>query len=339
MNDDQTLVGCLDPQKQRDLVGHIEQSLSKLTPKKKFHNYRYLNSDRLIELTEIIKTGGKPEPGSELETEWMRLNTYDVGRVPGLYGSYIWAKRRAVMELLGLLKNLLLSDHTLSMFIVGRSILEQIATASVLQGEVNKLLELDSYSKDDLYLLLLDIRAVIGKHGKFTRIDWNTYLGKPLNKGRKRSYKKASGTQDLEADSIMKYIDKLNKIVKGTRPAYDFSSEFAHPNIGSFNLYTNRAATANLRGKERYYERYYDLSFPQASIDDLQELTTDFLEMIIKCVDVFDRDLVAMEKQHRKLETWKNKVVKRLVKLHPDSFSATEPCPCMSGFRLSKCCG
>ena len=81
---------------------------------------------------------------------------------------------------------------------------------------------------------VLDLREVIHKSLYATQREWTKLIKSDFRKTSVKDvqYVKKEHMADARPDNILKAIDKLEKIVPGTRLSYEILCEYLHPNVG-----------------------------------------------------------------------------------------------------------
>lgn len=124
-------------------------------------------------------------------------------------------------------------DNSLLMAITAlRSILEVSGNAALLERDLHELAE----PKDENVALmewLGEFESVIDGRIAGVRVDYSALTRNGLRGAKKFSYKPGELEADRTAKDLLNGVDVLDKRIKGARAAYEFFSEFAHPNLAS----------------------------------------------------------------------------------------------------------
>ena len=269
----------------------------------------------------------------------MRLWCYDKGKTPSLMKAFRWEKNTAILDLSRSMQAALASSSLLSFIVLIRPILEQVAAASSCTTELEKLLSTEVVSLEEKSDKIIEAAVIVSRRGKGTRIDWESYLAKSLKEGKKKSYKPEVGSVDLTASDLMKTIDSLDKRIKGARKAYEFASEFAHPNIGLHLLYVDSADRTVLTDGLTLWNRKYHRDSPRYAITQLRDRLLELVDITTESIHAFRIDFDKMRKQELTVSKLAKEIIRTSVKRHPLLFHLREQCPCFSGDAFSACCG
>lgn len=269
----------------------------------------------------------------------MRLYLYDKGKTSGLLDAFIHAKRAVIRDLGTSLQAALSGINIVAAITLIRPILEHAGAACIANNKICKLFENQTPTVSDKTDILIKVCEVVSKRGKGTRIDWQTYFDKSLREGRKKSYKRDEGSIDLTASDLMKNIDYLDKSVKGARKAYEFASEFAHPNVGTHFIYTNTVSCITTGDGIRVWDRISTKQLPEYGIDIFQDRIVEMLEIVLDAMACTLDYLVELEKKQKTIRRWTKEIIREGIRNHPLIFNLNEPCPCLSGMKFGKCCG
>jgi hypothetical protein len=251
----------------------------------------------------------------------------------------LWTKRAVIVDLLISLQTALSGVNIISAITLVRPILEHVAAVSIAAHEILSLFDKTDLATKDKSDKIIRLCEIISKRGKGTRVDWETYLTKSLRTGKKKSYKAEPGTVDLTALDLMNSIDHLDKKIKGARKAYEFASEFAHPNVGSHFIYAKSASYATLSDGIRIWDRISCRDCPENGIGELRERLIEMLQISLESIEVLKENVKNLENTRKIVIKWTKEVVRNGISNHPLIFNLKEPCPCFSGMEFGSCCG
>ena len=97
----------------------------------------------------------------------------------------------------------------------------------------------------------------------------------------------------------MNGVDLVDKSVSGSRHAYDYLSEYAHPNVGVISTRVQDAKHTNLpNGFELQYRTYSTTAIGSVVVDGSLPWLVELLEITVEIL----KHLVVLDKQLAKLE-------------------------------------
>lgn len=331
----------------RSTFDNLDSVLSSLLNDRSSVHYKYASAQQSLaafrRTTQLVSSGELTPENIERHNDelafGMRLFLYDKGKASSLLNTFIYTKRAAIKDLGTSLQNAVAGLNVISSIVLVRAILEQVAAASVATKEINKIFDFNELTVNEKSERIILLCEIVSKRGKGTRIDWKAYLSKSLREGKKKSYKVEDGAVDLTASDLMNNVDILNKSVKGARKAYEFASEFAHPNIGAHFLYVQSASSKVLADDIRIWERISARDFPKDGIDALEERIVELFEIAVEAISHLNILIDQLEAKQKTIKTWVKDIIKKGIDNQPLIFNLKEPCPCFSGQEFGKCCG
>ncbi|WP_434718144.1 hypothetical protein P5W98_00730 [Paraburkholderia sp. A1BS-2L] len=276
---------------------------------------------------------------SEIPAQTIAAHVYGVGRTANLLHAFRWTKKRAISEHLVIIKSSLESSVLLPALVLTRAILEQIGAYALFYRDVSRLSPVDG-SPNTGGDWVLDVQFVLFRRGMGTRIDWEDYSANGLKGKRRRGYEVKDGHFDQEARDLLNGIDLVDRSVRGIRNAYEFLSEFGHPNYPSYQLgVVSKEITHHRHGFRMLHKVYTNDSASLITVEELRFLLRDLLELLVASLehflDVDGRLKLTEEVIDRKTRAW----VKKTLREHPTVFRNADACPCLSGKIVSGCCG
>ncbi len=283
-----------------------------------------------------------------LTKEWYRAYLFSQGEAVRLLKAFTGIRILGVAILTEEFLRSLISGNLLIPLICCRSSLEHIASYNAIMTELHSLpvrndisgVQHDLAQKSDLLRQRLFAR----------RVDWMELLSDPDKASQRKNirYTAEEHHVDLSAEQILKDIDALDKIIKGTRSWYEVLCEFAHPNVGvvlSFTQSTNHYVDTNgLSWTEHRFSRS-----PFASLQELRQILDRVLEVYTQCISRFLHllqeslpSMLTITNAQAKATTQEllicqlmtNEGTIRLIE-HVDLES---PCPCGSELKIKHCC-
>ncbi|WP_152206563.1 SEC-C domain-containing protein [Marinobacter changyiensis] len=334
-----------------DAFERFDLATSKILVGNRGCRYRYPSASQSFQAFQWISNEGQKDyTGGEFQqfiaennekfAEAIRLSIYSAGKLPELFDLMLWEREAAIKDLASQFRTSFDCSSILGVFLIGRAILEQVGRVITTKQRV--LLELEqgeSLPESEMVNHYLALDEILSLRSKSTRIDWQVYLNESLKDGKKKSYKAKDGELDLTATDLLNSIDQLNKQVKGARKAYELASEFAHPNIGTRNLFIDKASRRVLSDGVILWERTYSNELPEAGITMLQERLLEFVEICCESIELCSSATTSLRKKRPTLDKFIKRFVRNSIDNHPLVFLVSEPCPCFSGKKYMECCG
>lgn len=331
----------------RSTFENLDAVLSNLLNDRTSVHYKYASAQQSLEAfrrtTQLVSSGELTPDNIDKHNDelaiGMRLFLYDKGKASSLLNTFIYTKRAAIKDLGASLQNTVAGLNIISSIVLVRAIIEQVAALSVATKEINTLFDFEELTVNEKSDKIISLCEIVTKRGKGTRLDWEAYLSNSLREGKKKSYKAEEGAVDQTASDLMNNVDFLNKSVKGARKAYEFASEFAHPNIGAHFLYVQSASFKILADDIRIWERISARNFPKYGIDALEERIVELLEIAVESISHLNILINELEAKQKTIKQWVKEIIKKGIDNQPLIFNLKEPCPCFSGLEFGKCCG
>jgi hypothetical protein len=284
-------------------------------------------------------TGISNQDGPVVPPEAIAAHVYTVGRTANLLHAFRWTKKKAIAECLGSIKYALEHESLLPALVLTRTILEHIGTYTLFHRDVSSLTPANE-SPNAGGDWVLDVQYALGHRSMGTRIDWADYFGNGLKGKRRKKYEAKEGYFDHEAETLLKGIDLMDKPVRGVRNAYEFLSEFGHPNYPSYQLGVISTEIKRHRHGFRMLRKVYagDRA-PRVVVEELRFLLRDVWELLVASLEHFlelDKKFADVEKEVvKKTRSW----VRKTLQLQHTVFRDADPCPCLSGKIVGCCCG
>ena len=283
---------------------------------------------------------------------------YEFGLIPVELRRFIWHKKSTVVDLNHAIEQSLDSDSFLPGLILVRAVLEHVGTAEQLNNELAESLSarsarrgltnngLSEFGLDKRMAAnvatLCSSRKAISVRSEGTRVDWDNFLTHSLKSGKRKSYKsphEKAWDVDVDARDLMKSIDVLNKQVKGARNAYEFLCEFAHPNVGTsiWNCAGGKSLTS-VSGFVLFELKHARRDFRMGMLGLVARLN-DLFAIHSACTKRLSKIDALLVRQHKLLQDRARAVIGSKIKSEPGLFFSDDYCPCLSGHRITKCCG
>ena len=145
---------------------------------------------------------------------------------------------------------------------------------------------------------------------------------------------------DKSAKNILDSIDVISKSYPKTRLYYEFLCEFAHPNIGSYFLYTQSAVDVFPNSKGfMFIERIIGEHGHFQGISDAGKvLLTDSINNLAKITSDYENYIDKVRVIKNKIRILARKYIKNAISMNPAIWDRFEYCPCGSGQSIGKCC-
>jgi hypothetical protein len=234
------------------------------------------------------------------------------------------------------------TDNSLLMAVMAlRSILEICGNASLLEKDLQGIPE----PKDELLLTLTqwlhEIEGTVDLRLAGTRVNYAFLTKNSLRDAKKNiTYIPEEFEADRTAKDLLKGVDLLDKRVKGARAAYEFFSEFTHPNLASAWTHYDRTEIKmqilDVHGYEVHHRRRH---VGAAFLDMFGSVLSEGVEIVIECIDELLRISLALEKVAESAGTRAQKVIRGHIRKDTAMFDSRENCPCNQGKNILQCCG
>lgn len=264
---------------------------------------------------------------------------YATGASAGELAKFRWTRLAAIAESLATFRYSIERGYISAAYLQMRACLELCGNVALLCRDIE-----GEESADQSLLGLSEwsvaIVSAVNQRGAGTKLDFHNVAKKGLLKGRAKSYKPSPDLQDKSAVDLMNSIDLLDKKVKGARHAYEFLSEYAHPNVGN-------AGTGLKEYKRRDLPNGFELITRLYSSTSIGSITVDgTLFLFLELLEIFESVLLLLVEMNRQLQPIElslrdvsKKLIRKGLRNYPETFEPMYPCPCFSGKFVSVCCG
>jgi hypothetical protein len=249
-----------------------------------------------------------------------------------------WSRASAAQELADRAHQAAEANSLLVAIMALRSILEVSGNAVLLERDLKQLAEPE---EADLARMdwLSAVEALLDGRIAGVRVDYSTLTRQGLRGSKKFSYQ-AGEFADHEAKDLLKGVDVLDKRVKGARAAYEFFSEFAHPNLASVWTHYDRTEVRirvlDIHGYAAHHQRG---KVGEVFLETFGSLLAEGIEITEECVGELLRVDLALKAEGERIAKHAKKAIREVVRRDPSAFDAREPCPCNSGRNIQQCCG
>jgi hypothetical protein len=233
------------------------------------------------------------------------------------------------------------NDNSLLVAIMAlRSILEICGNAVLLERDLRALAE----PKDELPLTLEnwlnEVDGVIDARLAGTRLNYGVLTQSSLRDVKKMAYTPGEFEADRTAKDLLKGVDILDKRIKGSRAAYEFFSEFAHPNLASaWTHYDSTKILIRVLDIHGYEVLHRQRHVGAIFLETFGARVAEGIEIATECVDELLRISLILKANSEIVRIRAQKVIRGHIKRDPKSFDVREQCPCNQGKRILLCCG
>lgn len=172
------------------------------------------------------------------------------------------------------------------------------------------------------------------------RVDYSLLIRNGLRGPRKFAYKPGAMEADQTAKDLLNGVDALDKRIKGARAAYEFFSEFAHPNLASVWIHYDRTETKiKVLDIHGYAVHHQQRKVGGYFMDTFGSVVSEGIEIVSECIDELLRMDLVLETNGENMARHAKKAIREIVKHNPSAFDSREMCPCSSGKNIQQCCG
>lgn len=264
---------------------------------------------------------------------------YEIGSSSSRLARFRWTRATALNEALEVFRFSIERCYIGAAYLQARSVLEVCGNLAMLHKDIHKI-DFSDVTKEQLSECMVAVTTAVNQRGQGTRLNWKNLASKGLVEGKSKSYVASADLQDISAVDLMASIDLLSKTVKGARHAYDYLSEYAHPNVGLIAI--------GLKSREnKVLPNGFELQFRTYSASSTGPITVDgSISLFVEILEILEAVLLQFIKLDKELGTLEKKVAesgKKLIRIglrnHPELFLGSNPCPCFSGRIISACCG
>lgn len=264
---------------------------------------------------------------------------YEMGSSSGVVAMFRWTRLSAVADALEVFKYSLKHGYMNAAYLQVRSVFELCGSVALLCKDIESEV-LSEASPQEMSEWMVAVIGAANQRGGGTKVDWENVVKNGLIKGKSKSYKPSEDLQDKSAVDLMKGVDLVDKKIKGARHAYDYLSEYAHPNVGI-------VSTGVKSGEHRILSNGFELQYRTYSSSSIGSITVDgSLFLFVELLEILEGTLLLLVDLDTKLEPIQmklseigKKVTRIALKNYRELFEAAYPCPCFSGKIVSACCG
>lgn len=252
---------------------------------------------------------------------------------------YRWSRTATVQELASQ-SHRSASEYSILMSIMAlRSIIEIAGNVSLMGKDLDALAEPGG---DEIALMnwLNEFESIIDARISGVRVDYSVLTNSGLREAKKYSYKPSEFEVDQTSRDLLKGIDLLDKRVKGARAAYEFFSEFAHPNLASvWTHYDRTEMKMKVLDIHCYAVHHQRKHIGAMFLDTFGHLLSEGILITQECVEELRRLDVVFKSKSEILAKQAKRAIRQIIKRNPQAFDSREWCPCGSGNNILQCCG
>jgi len=325
----------------------IVQSLEKLAKRAANSNHGEcfqrltLNHRVLAELQAgIYKRGQSTQDVTDSELLMLKRGTvFNWSSLQSSIDFFRWSRASTVEELAGQAYQSASANSLVMAIAALRSILEVSGNAALLEKDFRELAE----PKDENVARmdwLSEFESVIDGRIAGVRVDYSALTRNGLRGTKKFSYKPGEYEADHTAKDLLKGVDILDKRIKGARAAYEFFSEFAHPNLASVWTHYDRTevkiSVLDIHGYAVHHQRRH---VGAAFLDTFGTVLNEGIEIAGECVDDLLRIDLVLKAEGEAMAKHAKRAIREIIKRDPAAFDSRELCPCNSGKNIQQCCG
>jgi hypothetical protein len=230
----------------------------------------------------------------------------------------------------------------LSMF---RALIERAGAAAYIVRKCNGILTLghrgDSKPIDD-WQTLIDLAQPVSKTLYGTRRNWAELVQADFSEGggKRDRYQVEAGNKDLESNSVMNFVDEVNKEIAGVRRVYELLCEFAHPNVGDLFSATAEFHITTDRKNLRFYKRIIRNENRNSSMHpDFDIILGKIYQFMVKIIENHTKNHDILSRYSLLSLNIAQNYIANVVRRNSHAFRRDDICPCLSGKMLYQCCG
>lgn len=250
-----------------------------------------------------------------------------------------WSRNCAVIELSSQAFLAAKENSLLMTLLALRSILEITGNVILLKKDLEQLADpKDEGNANSVWLN--EVESLIDGRMAGMRVDYHTITTKGLRSSNKFSYKPSDWEADLTAKDLLKGIDALEKRVKGARAAYEFFSEFAHPNLASvWTNYDRQELKYKFMDVNCYVVHHTHKKVGSVFLETFGAALAEGIEIVSECFDELRCIDLYLKTKGENVARNARKSIRKIIKHDPLIFDRRELCPCNSGKNIQQCCG
>ena len=250
-----------------------------------------------------------------------------------------WCRASTVEELAIQAYQSAKSNSLLASIMALRSILEIAGNAALLKRDLQQLAKPDDESAARMEWLGV-FESIIDSRIAGVRVDYAGLINNGLRGAGKISYKPEDLKEDMTAKDLLKGVDVLDKRVKGARAAYEFFSEFAHPNLASvWTHYDRTEVKLKVLDIQCYLVHHQQRHVGTAFLETFGSVVAEGIDIVSDCLDELLEIDIFLKIEGETTSKYAKKAIRELIRRDPGAFDFRELCPCNSGKYIQQCCG
>lgn len=269
----------------------------------------------------------------------LKAAVYDHAHTYHQLVQFIWARKSAVADGIAATRLCIENGLFLATLAQLRATMEQVGALLFVDAKTAGLVD-DRGSLQEQSTALTAFSGVLFKNFIGTRIDWEHYLSNPIEGGKSKEYTPHGEFQSAMSRNVMDAVDAIEKRIKGARRAYEFLCEFSHPNIGTYFAYRSGKSIVQRNDSVfTFVETTLGTGTPSVTIAGLKEPLGGTFSLFCKELEVFEDAGKNLEAVAAWIGEANKKKAQAGIKNWGPIWNAGEPCPCLSGVQVGRCCG
>ena len=269
----------------------------------------------------------------------LKAAAYDHAHTYHQLVQFIWARKSAVADGIAATKLCIENGLFLASLAQLRATMEQVGALLFIDARTVGLLD-ERAALQEQATALTSFSSVLFKNLIGTRIDWEHYLSNPIEGGKAKEFTPNGEFQNAMSRNVMDAVDAIDKRVKGARRAYEFLCEFSHPNVGTYLSYRSGKSIVQRNDSVfTFFETTLGTNTPSFTIEGLKGPLSGTFSLFCKELDVFESACKNLERVAVWIEEGNKKKARNGIKNWAPIWNAGEPCPCLSGVQVGRCCG
>lgn len=300
-----------------------------------------LNHRILAELqADLYKRGASHEEVSGAELLMLKRGTvFNWASLQSSVDFFRWSRAVAARELADHAHQAAKENALLVTIMSLRSILEVSGNAVLLERDLKQLAEPrdDNLARSDW---LSSFESLVDSRVAGVRVDYLTLAKNGLRASKRFSYEAGEFEADHQAKDLLKGVDVLDKRVKGARAAYEFFSEFTHPNLASVLTHYDRTEVkTQVLNLHSYVAHHQRGKVGEFFMETFGLLLAEGIAITEECASELLRVDGLLKAEGERVARHVKKAIREVVRHDPAAFDARELCPCNSAKNIQQCCG
>lgn len=297
-------------------------------------------TDEMIEKGVVTVTGEILNHNVILPREFQAALLHENGAACRMLNMLCSAKKMAIVHLIEATHQSFTVGNLLVALICLRSFIEHVAHFNEAI-EKTKPYNVPS-NHDEANKLLWEIKEKLVGFAYATRVDWERILFEDTDEMIRKSkvkYKPVENRQDRTAESILDFIDRLSKKVKGIRAVYEVLCEFAHPNVGLLVALTRSVNPYLDKHGFTWIKKELSLKAQLAAVESTGPVLNQIFCKTAQCMKQFEELLVEGDAQCEKIRKISQVSIRHVLTRNKSILDPYSLCPCGSTRKIKFCCG